>query len=213
MFEPSPIEKEIARKVHELPNEDIAELLSLAGADPSDTRARNWLRECYKSALLANHSGVSQRPSADEYRLPLEGIRKAADKLHDAIKKLDRGAHPHAANVMRLYFDAAPPIATHYDDAQIGVVATLERLSAAATDAINNVPYSRPGAKRTVEREIAEYALDYYRCISPNKPSMTPTGRFAKFVRKLCELATGKKCEGLDRIIPSVIRNSRKAID
>jgi hypothetical protein len=176
----------------------IKELLDLAKIPRGHTKARRWLADALESARMIE--GADPRPSKSKFDAPLQQIECAADALIDALDRLARHPHAHAAFWLRA-------VGRTSDESQLQEFkSALNHIRALAHGA--RLGKGRPRAHR--KQRIVGLALAFWARFQTAKPSSDPGNAFFAFAERFYEHATGrsteKKGEGIIRQVREALR-------
>ena len=165
-------------------NQEIKELIQLAGVPPSDNEAVAWLEEALGSAEFSNRV-ANQRPVPADHNDLLADIEKKANDLDRRLRRLRKRSYTWRAFWRSSAF--GPVRLNRAVDRE--VLSTLTKIVRAAQ--IEKDP--QKGRPRKVgEQQVVDRALGFFVQYSPLEPSGTPTGAFARFARKFYVVATNR---------------------
>jgi hypothetical protein len=181
-----------------LTENNIRQLLQLAGSPPSDEKAAAWLNEAIQGARTILRA-AAQRPLPADHNDLLADIEKSAKELTKRIQRLRR--HPFSWYAFWRSSVFGP---VHLDRVEVReVLSTVENIIRAADTAKDR----RKGRRREIGKQhVVDLAFAFFVRFSPEKPSGTPTGAFAKFARAFYGAVTELDTEdGLDRQIRQAV--------
>jgi hypothetical protein len=179
-----------------LADQNIPDLLKLAGVRPSDKAAAAWLSEAVTGARRS-FEAVKGRPLPADHNALLIDLEKSAKELNKRVKRLRR--HPAS---WRAFWHSSVFGPVYCDRVELpAVLATLNNIVSAA-DAAKIRHTGRP--RRTDKQRVVNLAFGFFVRFSAHRPSGTQTGAFAKFARRFYAVVTGADPDdhgGLDRQI------------
>jgi len=178
-----------------LADDEIRELLRLAGVPPSDKEATAWLSDAI-NAGRRNDKAV-ERPLPADHNSLLIDVEKSAEELIKRLERLRR--YPFSQHT---FWHSKPFGAVLKDRVEVReVFSTIETIVLAADLAKDH----RRGRRReSRKQQVVDLAFGFFDRFSPHTPSGTPTGAFAAFAREFYAAAAGSDLEGsggLDRQI------------
>jgi hypothetical protein len=174
----------------------VRHLLQLADVHRSDQMAAAWLSEAIEGAR-SSYRAAKQRPLSADHNELLADVQASARQLTKRIERLR--LHPVS---WRSLWRSNVFGSVHRDRVQVReVLSTLEKIVRAASSA----KVRRKGRPREVGKQhVVDLAFAFFVRFSPQRPSGTATGGFARFARAFYAAVTGVDPEqhgGLDRQI------------
>src|SRR5712671_1713662 len=176
--------------------EEINQLLQLAGVSTSDKGAKSWLEYAFVAAQSTNEA-AEQRPLEADHKELLADIAKSARKLNAQLQRL----RSHRHSWLEFWRAVGPGMAGAFvgravSEAEFGqildrpardtppdhrdILSTLTNIERAA----KTVKDPRNGRPRKVGKQrVVDLAFSFFVRHSSVEPSGTPTGRFAEFAR------------------------------
>jgi hypothetical protein len=176
----------------------IRQLLQLAGAPPSDEKAAAWLNEAITGAR-ASLRIAAQRPLPADHNELLADIEKSAKELTTRIHRLRR--HPVSWNA---YWRSGVFGPVRFNRVEVReVLSAVQKIVRAADTA----KVHHQGRRRDIgKQQVVDWAFAFFVRYSPDRPSGTPTGAFARFARAFYSAVTELDMEhGLDRQIRQAV--------
>lgn len=169
-------------------DDEINELLKLAGVSTRDPEARAWV----EGALVASRALAAQepRPSPAKHNAPLNAIERAADRLITALIALRRH-HPHAHGDFWRSATFGPVRDANFEAPTVD--GHREKHPPRGVQGAHDPNRSPPGLPQTAR---CKPGARIWARFSPERPSSDPKNQFVDFASVFYERATGLSIEG-----------------